>query len=44
VHTKAGMTVEPALDAGMFVSGVVIHDHMDQLVFGNDVASRRTSR
>ncbi len=37
VHTKAGMTVEPALAPGMFVSGVVIHDHMDQFVFGNDV-------
>jgi hypothetical protein len=31
------MTVEPALDPGMFLSGVVIHDHMGQLVFGNGV-------
>jgi hypothetical protein len=32
VHAKVGMTVEPALDPGMFVGGVVIHDHVDLLV------------
>jgi hypothetical protein len=36
VHTKAGMTVEPALDPVMFVGGVVIHDHVDLLNLRND--------
>ena len=37
MHAKVGMAVQPAPDAGMFVGGIVIHDHVDLLVFGNDV-------
>ena len=37
VHAEAGMTVEPALDPGMFMGGAVIHDHMDLLILANDL-------
>jgi len=35
VHVEAGMASEPALDLGMLVGGVVVHDHVD-LLFGRD--------
>ena len=37
VHVEAGMASEPALDLGMLVGGVVVHDHVD-LLFGRDDA------
>jgi len=35
VHVKAGMAAEPALDLGVLMGGVVVHDHVD-LLFGRD--------
>jgi len=37
VHMEAGMAAKPALDPGMLMCRVVVHDHVDLLVLWNNV-------
>jgi hypothetical protein len=37
VHMEPGMASEPALDLGMFVGGIVVHNHVDLLIFRHHV-------